>query len=78
LENSNIAPRKFVLFVYLWAHGAPHYMQLSLCDMSESIVVNWNNYLRDICSRWLLEHPIQLSGIGHVVAIGFLSFSLLC
>ena len=80
LEKARIPPRKFVLFSYLWAVGAAHHIQAKMCGLSGPTVVDWNNFLRDVCSRCLLDNPITLGGPGKVVEIGasilfFLSYS---
>lgn len=70
MGNSHLSPKKFVLFTYLWAHGVSSACQESLCEVSTPTAVDWNNFLRDICSRQLLANPIQLGGPGRHVMIG--------
>ena len=70
LQNSNLSPKTFVLFTYLWAHGIPNHVQQSLCGLGHTSVTDWNMFLRDICSRQLLVNPIQLDGPNCVVQIG--------
>ena len=33
------------------------------------MLIGWSQFFRDICSRWLIDHPIRLGGVGHVVQI---------
>jgi hypothetical protein len=70
LAKSNLSPKKFVLFAYLWAHGVSSASQESLCGLSNHSAIDWNRFLRDVCTSQLLEHPIQLGGVGRVVQIG--------
>lgn len=70
LEGSHLTPKQFVALVYLWAHGVPNHVQESLCDLTAPVVIDWNSFLRDICSLQLLNNPIQLGGLGRVVQIG--------
>ena len=65
-----MAPRKFVAFVYLWAHSVPNHVQESLVNLTNKTVTDWNNFLRDIGSRQLLANPIQLGGPNRIVQIG--------
>jgi hypothetical protein len=69
-SNIKQCPLENFCCIYLWSHGAPHHIQLALCDLSEHTVIDWNNHLRGICSRWLLDHQLQLGGPGRVVQIG--------
>ena len=32
-------------------------------------IVNWYNYVRDICTMWSIDHPMQLGGNGAIVEI---------
>ena len=36
LQNSNLSPKTFVLFTYLWAHGIPNHVQQSLCGLGHT------------------------------------------
>ena len=70
LTNSNLEPRQFVMLAYFWAHGISASSQVEMCSVSEHSVIQWNQWFRDICSRYLVENPIQLGGNGRVVQIG--------
>uniref|UniRef100_A0A914HUX8 ISXO2-like transposase domain-containing protein n=1 Tax=Globodera rostochiensis TaxID=31243 RepID=A0A914HUX8_GLORO len=60
LENSNLQPNEFLMLAYLWAHGTPSHIQEALCGLSNRTVIDWNNFLREICSQQLLNNPIRL------------------
>jgi hypothetical protein len=30
--------------------------------VSEKSTAIWNRYIRDVCSTWLLQHPLQMGG----------------
>ena len=36
---------------------------------SESTIVDWENFVRDICRENFLRHPVAIGGVGHVVEI---------
>ncbi|KAL3072059.1 hypothetical protein niasHS_015450 [Heterodera schachtii] len=67
--KSNQFVTKFVAFMYLWAHGVSLACLQSLCGISKPTAIDWAQFTRDICSRQLLNNPIQLVGPGIVVQI---------
>lgn len=40
-----------------------------MADVDKNTAVQWFQYFRDICSRWLIDNPIRLGGPGVVVEI---------
>ena len=40
-----------------------------MTGLSKPTIVKWFSILRDVCSQRLLDHPIQIGGIGEVVEI---------
>ena len=32
-------------------------------------IVNWYNYVRNICTMWSIDHPMELGGNGAIVEI---------
>ena len=37
--------------------------------VSESTIVDWKNFVRDICGEYFLRHPAIIGGVGHIVEI---------
>ena len=70
LVNSNLEPRQFIMLAYFWAQGISSSSKAEMCSVSEPSVIQWNQWFRDICSRYLVENPIRLGGNGSVVQIG--------
>ena len=70
LENSNIEPRHFIALTYTWSIGISSAEQEIMTSLSKQTVIDWNQFFRDITSRELLAHPIQLGGPGTIVHIG--------
>uniref|UniRef100_A0A914I4Z6 ISXO2-like transposase domain-containing protein n=1 Tax=Globodera rostochiensis TaxID=31243 RepID=A0A914I4Z6_GLORO len=64
-ENAHFELRKGLMLGYC----LPIHTQKQILRMSEQMLVEWNGFFRDICSRWLIEQPIRLGGVGHVVQI---------
>ena len=65
LQNSRLPLRKVVLFIYCWSRELT---SIKFCnnelDMSPPAVVDWNNYLREVCADQLLKHPMAIGGPG--------------
>lgn len=52
-----------------WSKSSSNGMVMETWKFSSGTVVDWFNYFRDICRRYLTLHPIRISGVGHVVEI---------
>ena len=76
LENSNIAYQKVVYFLYAWSkeRSSMEYCKHEL-GVGHTTVVDWSNFLREVCSSDLLANPIQIGGPGMVVEIDESLFS---
>lgn len=55
---------------YTWAIGISNAEQMIMASLAKTTTIDWNQFMRDICSRQLLAHPIQLGGPGITVHIG--------
>ena len=57
--------------MYFWSQSLDsHKLLRRHCNFaSESTVVDWKNFVRDICSEYFLQHPIAIGGVGHIVEI---------
>ena len=38
-------------------------------DLSNHTVVDWLNFIRDVCAQYFLDHPIEIGGLGIAVEI---------
>ena len=63
LEHSKLPYRTVPLFIYSWAYEIT---SIEFCErelhMNKNTVVDWNNYLREVCAMDLLQNPIQIGG----------------
>lgn len=65
---------KGMLIVYCWAlsyffilliqsivftSGIPIHTQIHMTCLQKKALIDWNNFLREICSSWLIDHPIR-------------------
>jgi transposase-like protein len=70
LQGSKLTYRKIILFVYCWSQELT---SIKFCDneldIKKSAVVDWNNYLREVCAFVLLNNPVVIGGPGTTVEI---------
>ena len=55
--------------MYLWSLETSVKNTVIMSSVSERVVIQWFQYLRDICSTWLSKHPYKLGGPGLIVEI---------
>ena len=68
-KGSHLTFIQLLDIVYYWAKQMK---QSEVCDetgICRRVVVDWHNFLRDICCQYLLNHPVQMGGPGRVVEI---------
>ena len=70
IENSNLPYRNIVLFLYGWSREMT---SVEFCKhelgIGHTTVVDWNNFLREVCAAELLANPVVLGGPGRVVEV---------
>ncbi len=69
LENARVKLDDFVILTYLWAANATVKLTAEVTELSKPTVIDWFNFLRDVCTNWMRDHPPIVGGIGHVVEI---------
>uniref|UniRef100_A0A914H0A7 Transposase n=1 Tax=Globodera rostochiensis TaxID=31243 RepID=A0A914H0A7_GLORO len=65
-ENAKFQLRKGLMLGYCWALSLPIHTQVQIVRLTEKHVIDWNSFFRDVCSRWLIQQPIRLGGVGSV------------
>jgi transposase-like protein len=71
LEGCHLSYRKACMFIYYWAHEQTT-IKFSMHELgigSETTIVDWNNYLREVCAMKLVEEPVCIGGEGFHVEI---------
>jgi hypothetical protein len=62
--------RTFLLFIYCWAHELS---TIKFCrrelNVSKNTVVDFNNFIREVCAHTLLARPMRIGGPGRSVEI---------
>ena len=69
LADSRLTFQQFIITAYFWSVGIQNHQIISMLNLSESTVVQYFQYFRDVCSHWLLENPIQLGRVAYTVQI---------
>ena len=76
LDSSHVPYRKVVLFIYCWSKELT---TIEFCKtelgMSSKTVVDWNNFLREVCAQDLIANPPVVGGPGMVVEVDESLFS---
>lgn len=70
MQGSRLTYRQVILFVYCWSKELT---SISFCEseleISESTVIDWNNYLREVCANTLIINPVIIGGPNSTVEI---------
>ena len=76
LQGSKLSFQSAVLFIYCWAHERT---SVEFCakelEVSKNSVVDWSNFLREVCAYTLLQNPPVIGGPGLTVEIDESLFS---
>ena len=76
LEHSRLPYRDIILFIYCWAYEMT---SIQFCErellLNKNTVVDWNNYLREVCAADLLRNPIAIGGPNTTIEIDESLFS---
>ena len=67
--NTKIPMRKHITMIYYWASETPVHVVVHHLDLDEKTVIQWDHFLRDICSWKLLQIGITLGGAGVIVQV---------
>ena len=73
--QSNIPLTKWLHLIYLWSIETPNKQTRLHTEISEPSIVNAFACLREICDRWLQEHPIRPGGPGVIAQADESAFS---
>ncbi|KAL3094657.1 hypothetical protein niasHT_023971 [Heterodera trifolii] len=68
-KDAHFDLRKGMWMAYCWALGVLLHTQKQRIRMNKRTLIDWGNFFRGVCSRWLLDKPIRLGGLGLVIQI---------
>jgi transposase-like protein len=70
LQDSRLTYRQIILFIYCWSKEMT---SISFCEneleIGKNAVIDWNNYLREVCANILITNPIVIGGPNTTVEI---------
>ena len=76
LEGSRMDLRKVVLFIYCWSQEYTSVKFASLeVKFGKMAIIDFNNYMREVCATELLANQIKFGGPGTTVKIAESQFS---
>jgi hypothetical protein len=55
--------------MYYWSEGLDAHIHLERhCNIKgDTIIVDWKNFLLDVCVEYCIQHPSMIGGVGHIV-----------
>ncbi len=59
----------FLELAYCWSHKQSNQNTEFMTGLSQPAVIQWFQWFRKSCSRWLINHPEKIGGPGIVVEI---------
>ena len=76
LEGSKLTYRKIILFIYCWSRDLTtiKFSDHEL-DIGKNSVIDFNNYMREVCAADLLARPMSIGGPNTTVEIDESQFS---
>ena len=55
--------------VYWWSRQVKQTDASVESGVSVHSIIDWQNFIRDICCQYLLDHPVQMGGPGRTVEV---------
>ena len=70
-SNSKLEIRQILHLMCFWSQelDSHSFLRRHCKFVSESTIVDWKNFVRDICGEYFLRHPAVIGGVGHIVEI---------
>lgn len=68
-DGSNLPLDKLLELMYWWSIECKQMVVMTEVGIGTEAIVNWYNYFRDICAMYLIDHPLQLGGVGREVEL---------
>ncbi|XP_048246146.1 uncharacterized protein LOC125377279 [Haliotis rufescens] len=66
-EGQKASLGTLLMILYLFCNDVPGHITVKMLSVCENTVYSWYNLYRDLMSRSLLDDPVVLGGVGHVV-----------
>ena len=67
--GSSLRLTQLVDSIYWWSQQIKQSDACLETGMSVTLMIDWQNFIRDICCQYLLDHLVQMGGPGWIVKI---------
>lgn len=68
-KGSHFSLTQLVDIIYWWSMQQPQVEVARQTGVSCQSLVDWYNFIRDICAQYLVDHPVEMGGPGKTVEI---------
>ena len=68
-SNSHLKLTDLVAITYWWSRGVNVSVAVHETGHSQTTIVDWYNFHRDVCAQYFLDHPVMIGGPGKTVEI---------
>jgi transposase-like protein len=69
LENSHLTLPQFICICYVWSANIPIQAASEMTSLSHVTIIDWYNFLRNVCTEYLKRNPFSIGGPGRVVEL---------
>ena len=67
--GSHLKLNEIVDIIYWWSRKAKIHVTMHETGHYEHTIVDWFNFLRDVCAQYFIDHPTTIGGPGSIVEI---------
>ena len=67
--GSHLPLLKLVDCIYWWSRQIQQTVAIDELGISHQSVIDWWNFIRDVCCQYLLDHPVEMGGPGRTVEV---------
>lgn len=68
-EKSHLRIRTILRILYYWSRDTPLQSIVHETEVSQHTVIDWLNFIREVCGLHLINNPRQIGGPGRIVSI---------
>lgn len=70
-SHSKLTLQQVMDLMYYWSQGLDSHIHTARhCGITgDATIVDWKNFIRDICVEHCLKYPAMIGGVGHIVEI---------
>ncbi len=69
LGNAHVKLDDFIILTYLWGASATAKLTAEVTGLIKPTVIDWFNFLRDLCAKWMSANRPIVGGVGPVAQI---------